>query len=131
MALTIQVDPVPIEADANGVLRVGGTRVTLDTVVGWYREGARAEDIARKYDALRLADVYAAIAYYLRHQAEVDAYLDERERAASQARAENEARFDAAGVRERLAARAEELVVVAQASASGEWDGQVRYLPLR
>jgi hypothetical protein len=54
---------------------------------------------------LDLADVYAVIAYYLRHRAEVDAYLQEREQQAREIRRQIEARFDPTGVRERLLAR--------------------------
>jgi hypothetical protein len=54
---------------------------------------------------VRLADVYAVIAFYLRRRAEVDSYLHERERQAKAVRAENEGRFDPVGLRARLLAR--------------------------
>lgn len=47
----------------------------------------------------------SAIAYYLRHQSEVRAYLTQREEKAAQVRDENGQRFDLAGVRDRLLAR--------------------------
>jgi uncharacterized protein (DUF433 family) len=56
---------------------VGKTRVTLDTVVAAFREGATAEEIAQQYPSLTLAATYATIAYYLNHQAEIDTYLRE------------------------------------------------------
>ena len=84
-------------------MRVGGTRVTLDTVVAAFLEGATAEEIA--YPVLALADVYAAIGYYLRHRSEVEAYLDQRRQAGERVRGENAARFDPAGIRARLLAR--------------------------
>ena len=37
---------MPIHTDANGVVRVAGTRVTLDTLVGAFETGATAEEIA-------------------------------------------------------------------------------------
>ena len=43
MALTIEPAPVPLRTDADGVVRVGRTRVTLDTVVAAFEEGATAE----------------------------------------------------------------------------------------
>lgn len=49
--------------------------------------------------------MYAVIGYYLKHQPEVDAYLQQREAEAARIRQENEARFDPTGVRERLLAR--------------------------
>lgn len=91
--------------DADGVIRVGGTRVTLDTVIDAYREGATAEEIARRYPSLDLGDVYAAIGYYLHHRTDVETYLAEREARSARVRRENESRFDPTGVRERLLAR--------------------------
>ncbi len=105
MSLMVTPEPVPLVADRDGIMRVGGTRVTLDTVVAAFHEGATAEEIAQQYPSLRLADVYAVIGYYLRHQSEVAAYLEERRQQMIEARRENEARFDPAGVRERLLAR--------------------------
>jgi hypothetical protein len=33
---------IPIETDADGVIRVAGTRVTMDTLVAAFNEGATA-----------------------------------------------------------------------------------------
>src|SRR5919108_5433049 len=96
---------VPIETDADGVIRVGGTRVTLDTLIAAFDAGATAEEIAQQYDSVSLADVYSVIGYYLRHQSEVRAYLAERQKQAAEVREENERRFDPTGIRERLLAR--------------------------
>lgn len=105
MSLTIAPERLPLAEDEHGVMRVGGTRVTLDTVVGAFNDGASAEDIISMYPSLDLADVYAVIAYYLRRRADVDAYLRRREEEGAAIRSENEARFDPHGVRERLLAR--------------------------
>lgn len=105
MSLAIAPERLPLAEDKDGVMRVGGTRVTLDTVVGAFNDGATAEDIISMYPSLDLADVYAVIAYYLRHRADVDAYLRRREEEGAAVRAENETRFDPHGVRERLLAR--------------------------
>ena len=105
MSLMVTPEPVPLVADRDGVMRVGGTRITLDTVVAAFREGATAEEIAQQYPSLRLADVYAVIGYYLRHQSAVDNYLQEWRQQAIKVRQSNEARFDPAGVRDRLLAR--------------------------
>jgi len=91
--------------DADGVVRVGSSRVTLDSVVAAFRTGATAEQIAQQYPSVDLADVYAVITYYLRHRGEVDEYLRARDRAAAEVRAVNEARFDPVGIRERLLSR--------------------------
>jgi uncharacterized protein (DUF433 family) len=105
MSLVIATEAMPLHVDADGVIRVSGTRVTLDTVVAAFREGATAEAIAEQYPSLSLAEVYTAVGYYLRHQAEVDAYLQRRRQQAAQARQENETRFSPIGVRDRLLAR--------------------------
>lgn len=105
MSLVVVADPVPFATDADGVVRVGGTRVTLDTLVAAYQEGASPETIADQYPALRLADVYTALGYYIRHQEEVGAYLRGRRQQAAQVRQENETCFRPRGVRERLLAR--------------------------
>jgi uncharacterized protein (DUF433 family) len=65
--------------DEHGVLRVGGTRVMLDSVVAAFRLGHSAETIAQQYPALRLEEVYGAIAYYLANQVDVDQYLRTQE----------------------------------------------------
>jgi uncharacterized protein (DUF433 family) len=106
MSLVIeQAQPVPLAADAGGVIRVGGTRVTLDTVAHAFERGATAEEIVQQFPSLALADVYALLGYLLRHQAEVAAYLDERSAQQSAVRQENERRFDPQGMRARLLAR--------------------------
>jgi uncharacterized protein (DUF433 family) len=95
----------PLRQGADGVIRVGRTRVTLDTVVAAHREGATAEEIVRQYPSLDLADVSAVIGYYVDHIPEVETYLRRRRAQAEAVRRGNEARFDPAGVRDRLLAR--------------------------
>jgi uncharacterized protein (DUF433 family) len=97
--------PPPLYITEEGVVRVSGTRVTLDTVIAAHEEGETPEQIVESYSALNLADVYAVISYYLRHRSEVEAHLEERRRHAEEVRRQNEARFPPDGVRERLLAR--------------------------
>ncbi len=105
MTLQLSVEPLPLKTDADGVVRVGGTRVTLDTVVEAFQDGASPETIADEYPSLRLAEVYTVLGYYLRHQAEVLAYLEDRRAKASMVRQENEKRCPPFGIRDRLLAR--------------------------
>lgn len=105
MSLIIVNPPVPLQTDVEGVVRVGNTRVTLDTVIAAFKEGATVEEIVSQYPSLSLADVYAVIGYYLQRQPEVEAYLSQRQRIAEQIRQQNEARFNQQGIRERLLAR--------------------------
>jgi uncharacterized protein (DUF433 family) len=102
---TLVAQPAPLHMDEEGVLRVGGTRVRLDTVIAAFNNGCAAEEILLRYPVLKLTDIYAVITYYLWHQEPVEAYLDERRRLGEQVRQENESHFRPQGVRERLLAR--------------------------
>jgi len=64
---------VPLRVDGTGTIRIGKTRVILDLVIGAFHMGQPPEQIVQAYDALKLADVYAVIAYYLAHRTEIDA----------------------------------------------------------
>ncbi|MBI4789073.1 MAG: DUF433 domain-containing protein [Chloroflexi bacterium] len=99
------VEQIPLRVDSDGVIRVGKTRVTIDTVVQAFEEGATAEEIAQQYSSLTLAEVYSTIAYYRRREPEVKEYLRQRRHLAQAIRKENESRFSPQGVRERLLAR--------------------------
>ena len=100
-------DPVPITQDDSGMIRINGTRVTLQTLVYAFRQGDSPEQIVESYPVLRLADVYTVIAYYLNRREEVDAYVREQEKLADSIRQENELRFPSDGLRAKLLARME------------------------
>lgn len=89
--LRLQAEPPPLRVDAGGAVRVGNTRISFDLVVEQYENGMTPEDIVRAYDTLVLPDVFAAIAYYLRHRDEVRAYLKRRTEEAEELRAKIEA----------------------------------------
>ena len=105
MAFAVVTDPIPLHMNRDGVFLVGGTRVTLDTVIGAFTDGATPEEIAQQYPSLDLADIYAVLAYYLRHRAEVDVYLHRRQQQAEQVRQQNQAPSSVTGIRDRLLAR--------------------------
>lgn len=84
MTMTIHPDPVPLRLDEGGAIRVGPSRVILDLVIHAYQVGDAPETIVHKYPTLHLADVYAVIGYYLRHRAEVDDFLRQREAEAAE-----------------------------------------------
>jgi len=98
-------ETIPLRKDKDGVIRIEGSRITLDVVVNAFNAGATAEEIVYQYPTLKLADVYAVISYYLRRYAEIETYLTQRRKSADKIRQENEARFPARGIRERLLAR--------------------------
>jgi len=105
MTFAVATETIPLEMNTDGVVRVGKTRVTLDTIVMGFTEGATAEEIAQQYPSVYLADIYSVLGYYLRRRSEVEAYLSRRRQQAEQVRRHNEARFDPNGVRDRLLAR--------------------------
>ena len=105
MSLVLTAEPPPLTTDPDGVIRIAGTRVTLDTVVACFLDGVTADGIAEQYPSLQLGDVYAVIGYYLRRRADVDEYLAARERLADDVKRENESRFSPVGLRSRLLAR--------------------------
>lgn len=105
MSLVIEAERVPLEMDAGGLVRIAKTRVTLDSVIAAFHDGASAEQIVEQYPSLDLAVVYAVIGYYLRHQDEVHAYLEEGARQESAIRQQIELRWPPAGIRNRLLAR--------------------------
>ena len=103
--MVIATDVIPMEPDTAGVVRVGVTRVTLDTIIAAFKDGATAEEIVHQYPSLALADVYSVIGHYLRRTEEVEAYLQQRKVQADAVRKQNEMRFDPQGVRDRWLAR--------------------------
>jgi uncharacterized protein (DUF433 family) len=105
MTSAAAMEPIPLSTTADGVIRIAGSRVTLDTVIDSFLAGASPEEIAQDFPVLRLDDIYAVLTYYLRHRGEVDAYLDERRSRAEALRREFEARSAQTGLRGRLLAR--------------------------
>lgn len=103
--ISIVTKPVPLRTDDAGVLRIGETRISLDSVITAFNTGSTAEEIVQQYDVLALADVYAVIGYYLENQDEIDSYLDARRTQRERLRQELETRYQPQGIRQRLLAR--------------------------
>ena len=101
----LQIDSPPLVADKHGVVRVGGSRVTLGTVISAYKMGFNAEDIVEDYDTLKLEDARFAIDYYNTHTPIVEKYLREGEEAAAHVRAKIDASGHQRSLRERLLTR--------------------------
>ena len=107
MTLEISSRPVPLSIDGDGVARIGGTRVTLETVVDAFNRGATAEEIAQQYPTVELSDIYSVLGYYLDQREEVEAYLGERLAKSEAGRYEIESHFDPTGIRDRLIRRSQ------------------------
>ncbi len=105
MTLLISGEPVPLRTDEAGVVRLGNTCVSLDSIIFSYKNGATAEQIAFDFSTLDLADIHAAIAYYLRHREEVERYLVVQKDQANAIRKQNEPIVARGGICERLLAR--------------------------
>ncbi|HEX8072758.1 MAG TPA: DUF433 domain-containing protein [Pyrinomonadaceae bacterium] len=103
--MSLPLTTVPLTTDDAGVMRVADTRISLDSVVFAFKDGATPEEIVQQYPALNLTDVYAVVSYYLQHPAAVEDYLARRHTERQALRQELEARFDPRGVRARLLAR--------------------------
>jgi uncharacterized protein (DUF433 family) len=80
-----------------GKPRIAGHRITVEDIVIWHeRMGKTCDEIAAEYD-LTLSDIYAALAYYFDHRAEIDSSIEEtdafvealRQRKVSQTRLRN------------------------------------------
>jgi len=63
----------------NGGYYVNGTRVSLDSIVYSFQDGESPETIRQNFPSLTLEQVYGAIAFYLAHQAEIEANIREGE----------------------------------------------------
>ena len=98
---------IPLTISEGEVIRIGGTRVRLDTVVYAFNEGYTAEEIVSQYPALDLGDVYAVIAYYLVNRAVVDEYVVRHAEKAQALRAEIEAKPEYQAFRQLLLKRRE------------------------
>ncbi len=108
MALVIPsdpIEPVPLQADANGTIRIANTRVTLDLVIAAFLDGASAEEIAQTFDTLDLGDVYSVLGYYIHHKDDIETYLQQRQRQADGLRAKLGSKQNHAGLRNRLLTR--------------------------
>ena len=63
MAEALTTEEIPLQTGADGVIRVRGTRITLETVVAAFADGATAEEIAQQYPSASLPDIYQVIGY--------------------------------------------------------------------
>jgi uncharacterized protein (DUF433 family) len=104
---TTQIAPLRLWED--GSIRIGRSRVTLDTVVHAFTSGATAEQIQDDFPSLSLREIYGAIAYYLEHAEQIEEYLRRRDQEAARIRAEIEDRPRIAALRRRLRERSARL----------------------
>ena len=70
----------------NGGYYLVGSRVSLESIIYEFLDGASPECIVRNFPSLSLEQVYGAITFYLANCAEMDAYLAETEKLWEEAR---------------------------------------------
>ena len=85
-----------------GGIRIGKSRVTLDSLLAAYHSGSTPEEIAVQYSVLHLEDIYSAIAYYLNHRQEIGSYLEQRHQKSQQRRSEFIQQYNLVDLRQRL-----------------------------
>jgi uncharacterized protein (DUF433 family) len=100
-----QATPPPLRWDEAGGIRVGSSRVTLDSLLASYHNGSTPEEIAIQYSVLQLEEIYTTIAYYLNHRQEIDSYLEQRSQQAQQQRQQLVQKHNLIDLRQRLLAR--------------------------
>ena len=105
MGIAEFTQPSPLRRDAQGVLRIGSTRIPLDTVINCFHLGYSPEEMIQQFPTLNLVDVYAAISIYLHNRESLDAYLEARRKEGEQLQQEIMRQPHMQGIRERLLAR--------------------------
>ena len=60
-------------------IRVVGSRITLDTLIGVFKRGDTVEELTEAFPSLSLEQIRAVIDWYFTHQSEADEYLEEGE----------------------------------------------------
>jgi uncharacterized protein (DUF433 family) len=96
---------VPLAYEEDGTIRIRGSRVTLDSILHAFRQGATAEQIQDSFPSVSLREIYGAIAYYFEHQGQIETYLKEQEQAAQAIKRALESHPDVSAFRERIRTR--------------------------
>jgi uncharacterized protein (DUF433 family) len=86
----------------DGELRITGHRVSLPDILGEYNQGRSPEELVLRFPTLKLATIHKAIAFYLDHQPEIDAYLLARSQEMDQQRASSPPSVSLAELQRRL-----------------------------
>ncbi len=75
MSLALKRETPPLREDEIGAIRIGSSKVLLETVIRAFQDGAPPESIVHRYSTLSLSDIYNTIGYYLRYRDAVEAHL--------------------------------------------------------
>jgi len=78
-----------VERPSGPTPRIIGSRIRVVDIVGAKEaKGWEEEEIARQYPTIKLAEVYAAFAYYLDHKDELDRYMEDADAEFERSRAQ-------------------------------------------
>jgi uncharacterized protein (DUF433 family) len=106
MLQEFQVLSIPLERNPQGVIRLSGTRVSLDSLLyAYFQDGATAEEIVLRFPTCKIEDIYTVISWALHNADFVSAYLAEQNQRRAALEDEFDGRSPQAGLRERLIAR--------------------------
>ena len=87
---------------------IQGSRVSLDSIVYAFLDGASPESILQSFPSLSLEQIYGTITFYLAHREEVEAYLDQTAKLWESARQHQDT--PSAQLQERLARARQEML---------------------
>jgi uncharacterized protein (DUF433 family) len=104
----------PLFEDKDGIIRIVGSRIPLDTLVYEFKQGATAEQMQDSFPSLSLRSIYGVIAFYLEHQAAVEEYFRGREQEAAELRHRPESRPAITAFRESLRHRRARLIPISR-----------------
>jgi len=103
--LLIDGEPSPLLRIVDDVIRVGNTRVSLDSALLAYKSGASLDAIVESYPSLSADEVTSVLEHYRQRPAFFDRYLEMQEGRAAALRREAERLYGDPGLKERLLAR--------------------------
>jgi uncharacterized protein (DUF433 family) len=109
----IELDPAsqtPLTRGTDGTIRITGSRVTLDSIIDEFTQGATAEQIQEDFPSLTLREIYGAIFYYLEHTSMIEEYLRQQEQDAQEMHRLIERQPGIVQLRERIRARRNQLI---------------------
>ena len=102
-------EEVPLTQWQNGTIRVIGSRVSLDTIIGRMQVGDTPEEIHEGFPTVTLAQINTIIDWYFNNQVEADQYLQEEEAEAERILTELESQPEYIARREELRRRIAQL----------------------
>lgn len=111
---------LPLRVDERGIIRVGRTRIPLETVLIAFQQGYTPEEIAMQYPTLQLEDVYTIVTCYLHNREVLDAYLEVMERVGEENRRQWAMLHPARNLRQRLLKRYRRLQTQQQSDKAKE-----------